>query len=178
MADSPRRVFYALWPEGQALALLDRLAEAGVAQCGGRRMRRDTLHLTLTFIGAVTPSQLGILKSVGRSVRAVPFDLRLDRMGYWPHNQILWAGCSHPPSSQRRLFDDLSLRLQEAGMPVEGAAWHPHVTLVRKARGGNLPALGEPINWPVRDFVLVESFLQASGARYRILDRWMLQENA
>jgi 2'-5' RNA ligase len=31
-------------------------AEAGL--CGGRRMRRDTLHLTLAFLGEVAESRL------------------------------------------------------------------------------------------------------------------------
>ena len=54
-----------------------------------------------------------------------------------------------------------------------------HVTLLRHARcekARDLPAGDLRIEWPVRDFVLVESDLQPEGANYRILGRWPLAQ--
>ena len=45
-------------------------------------MRPASLHLTLAFIGAVTSEQLGILRTVAGVVRAEPFDLCLERLGF------------------------------------------------------------------------------------------------
>ena len=53
----PRRIFFALWPEPGVARQLDALAGAAHAVCGGRRMRRDTLHLTLAFLGDVADAQ-------------------------------------------------------------------------------------------------------------------------
>ena len=67
-------------------------------------MRRDSLHVTLQFIGAVSPDQLASLHDAAATVCAAPFEMVLDSLGLWPHNHILWAGCHEMPSCQRRLF--------------------------------------------------------------------------
>ena len=137
-------------------------------------MRLDSLHLTLVFVGAVSPDQLGVLQEVAGKIRSEPFDLRLDRVGCWPHNRIVWVGCSKLPTRQHRLSDALTSGLEQAGFVLDKRPFVPHVTLVRNARCDSLPELVQPILWRVSDFVLVESFLQPSGARYRELDRWPL----
>lgn len=141
-------------------------------------MRGDSLHLTLAFIGAVSPGQLSVLHALAANVLADPFELELDRLGCWPHNRILWAGCREMPSRQRRLFEALAQPLIDAGFALDARPHVPHVTLVRKARCGGLPELAAPIRWRVDEFTLAESSLQASGARYRVLARWPLRENA
>jgi len=170
-----RRVFFAFWPPEETLHALDALAAAAAQHSGGRRMRRDTLHMTLAFIGAVSPGQLAVLREIAGILAGAAFDLQVDRVGYWPHKRIVWAGCSRVPSRQRRLFDALAVQLAEAGFVLDGHPFVPHVTLVRNAHCNKLPELTQPIHWSVREFVLVESLLQSSGARYRLLDRWPLQ---
>jgi 2'-5' RNA ligase len=141
-------------------------------------MRRDSLHVTLEFIGAVSPDQLARLHDAVATVRAAPFEMVLDRLGWWPHNGIFWAGCEEMPSRQCRLLAALSQVLQAAGFQPDSRQHVPHVTLVRQARCDGLPTLYAPIRWRVGEFSLVESFLQPSGARYRELARWPLQEYA
>lgn len=176
-SDAPRRVFFALWPEGVTLDALDAAAHLGVARCGGRRMRRDSLHMTLLFIGAAGPAELERLCGVADGVRLAPFAMTLDRFGYWPHNRILWAGSHAAPSCQRRLFTTLADGLAAAGFRLESRPCEPHVTLARHARCAGLPELAQPIDWRVEEFALIESFLQPSGARYRSLKRWPLRES-
>lgn len=147
---------------------------AGIARCGGRRMRRDSLHLTLAFIGAVSPAQLDLLCAIAAAVRAPPYDLTLDRLGCWPHNRIFWAGCHDAPSGQRRLYAALAEPLAAAGFALDARPHAPHVTLARNAHCDGLPDLAVPIRWHVDAFALVESFLQPSGACYRELARWPL----
>lgn len=137
-------------------------------------MRRDTLHMTLAFIGAVSPEQLGVLREIAGRIRGEPFDLKLDRLGCWPHNRIAWAGCSDVPPRLRRLVNDLATGLAEAGFVLDKRSFMSHVTLARNACCDNLPELTEPIHWRISDFVIVESLLQPSGARYHLLDRWPL----
>lgn len=138
-------------------------------------MRRDSLHLTLAFIGAVSPGQLAVLRDIACKIQGEAFDLEIDRIGCWPHNRIVWAGCSRVPSRQRRLSNTLVSALQQAGFVLDKRPFTPHVTLARKARCDNLPELMQPIPWRVSEFVLVESSLLSSGANYRVLDRWPLQ---
>lgn len=170
-----RRVFFALWPPEETLQELEALAAEAVKCCGGERMRRDSLHMTLAFIGSVSPSQLAVLREVAGKVRGEGFDLRLDHMGCWTYNRIAWAGCSRVPSRQRRLLDALVASLGVSGFVLDKRPFVPHVTLVRNGRCDNLPELVQSIPWDVREFVLAESLLQPSGVRYRLLDRWPLK---
>lgn len=172
------RVFFALWPDVPALEALDRLASVAVERCGGRRMCRDSLHLTLAFIGAVSAEPLAQLQEIATGVRATAYELTLDRLGCWPHNRILWAGCSRPPPRQRRLFEALVAPLAQAGFQLDRRPHLPHVTLARNARcDAGLPDLAQPIRWRVREFALVESRLLPSGALYRNLAHWPLDES-
>lgn len=138
-------------------------------------MRRDSLHLTLAFIGAVSPGQLAVLRDIAGKIHGEAFGLEIDRIGCWPHNRIVWAGCSRVPSRQRRLSNTLASALEQAGFVLDKRSFTPHVTLARKARCDNLPELTQPISWRVSEFVLVESSLLSSGVNYRVLDRWPLQ---
>lgn len=141
-------------------------------------MRSDSLHMTLAFIGAVSSEQIDALRAAAAGVRAAPFEVVLDRLGYWQHNRIFWAGGGTPPSRQDRLSEALRNALAAAGFPPEAHPWFPHVTLLRDAHCTSVPVLPEPVRWEAREFTLVESSLQPSGARYCVLERWPLIENA
>lgn len=141
-------------------------------------MRRESLHMTLAFIGSVSPGQLAVLRDIAGNIRGEAFGLEIDRIGCWPHNRIVWAGCGRVPSRQRRLSDTLSRALEQAGFVLDKRPFTPHVTLARKARCDNLPELLEAISWRVSDFVLAESSLLPSNANYQVLERWPLQTAA
>ncbi|MCX7148264.1 MAG: RNA 2',3'-cyclic phosphodiesterase, partial [Rhodocyclales bacterium] len=91
-----RRVFYALWPDHEAVGHLSALGR-NLAGSGSRLLRPASLHLTLAFVGSVTPTQVEQLGGLAAGVCAEAFDLSIDRLGFWPQRGILWAGCSQPP---------------------------------------------------------------------------------
>lgn len=174
-----RRVFFALWPDDEATAHLSALVQDLTAGSGGRVMRPASLHLTLAFVGAVTPSQIPRLEEIAGAVRAEPFELSLDRLGFWPQRGILWAGCQQPSAPLRRLAGVLAAELRAAGFAIDhrsGANLVPHITLARRARCASLPRLGTPISWQVGEFALVESHLHPSAASYKTLARFPLAE--
>ena len=180
--EEPRshRVFFALWPDAESASHLAALGHA-LASGGGRAMRPATLHLTLAFIGSVTGAQCEVLRGVGESVHGEPFDLSLDRLGFWPRRGILWAGCCQPPSLLHRLSAALDSGLAAAGFAPDrpgGASLVPHVTLARRVRCRDLPRLETPIRWRVGSFALVESHLHPSAASYRILAEFPLGARA
>ena len=175
MAEACRRLFLALWP-GEAVA--GALEAAGLEAhrlCGGHRMRRDTLHLTLALIGDVPEARLpGLVDALG-AVAGEAFMLHLDQLGYWRHNRIVWAGCAERPAALDRLVADLRGCLAALGLPADATPFVPHVSLLRKAdRAAASPALG-PIAWPVAGFVLMESCRSEAGVHYRRLARWRLE---
>ncbi|MBI3095283.1 MAG: RNA 2',3'-cyclic phosphodiesterase [Rhodocyclales bacterium] len=164
-----RRVFFALWPDAEASGHLAALGHS-LAGAGGRTIRPASLHLTLAFVGSVTPRQVAELEGIAAAVRADAFELSLDRLGFWPQRGILWAGCRQTPAPLRRLGETLGAELRAAGFArAAHAAQVPHVTLARRVRCAALPRLETPVHWPVGEFALVETHLHPSAASYRTL---------
>jgi RNA 2',3'-cyclic 3'-phosphodiesterase len=172
-----RRVFFALWPDDEAMSHLSALAQDLTVRGGGRVMRPESLHLTLAFVGAVAADRVPLLEEIAGAVRAQCFELSLDRLGFWPQGGILWAGCRQPPAPLRRLAGELATNLRAAGFAIDarsGTDLVPHVTLARRARCASLPRLGTPITWQAGEFALVESQLHPSAASYKTLARFSL----
>ncbi len=180
MSEVPsRRVFFALWPDDEASSHLSALAQNLTTRGGGRVMRPESLHLTLAFVGSVAPDRIPRLEKIAGAVRVEPFELSLDRLGFWPQGGILWAGCRRTPAPLRALGGALVADLRAAGFAIDarsGTNMAPHVTLARRARCVSLPRLGTPINWQVGEFALVESHLHSSAASYKTLARFPLAE--
>ncbi|KAB2939072.1 MAG: RNA 2',3'-cyclic phosphodiesterase [Rhodocyclaceae bacterium] len=169
-----RRVFFALWPGAEQARQFDAAGCLAQAAFGGRRMRRETLHLTLAFVGDVAADRLPVLRDVAGAIRLPPFALRFERLECRHRRRIAWAAAAVPPEL-RDLADALAAGLRTAQFPVEERPFVAHVTLLRHADcASRPPAGGLRIEWPVRDFVLVESELRPEGARYCIDERWPL----
>ena len=62
--DRQHRVFFALWPDDEIARQFDEAGRMAHQSLGGRRMRRETLHLTLAFIGDVPPARLADLRCI------------------------------------------------------------------------------------------------------------------
>lgn len=166
------RVFFAVWPDDATGGTLHRIAGEARKTCGGRAVQRETLHLTLAFLGDIAAERLADATRVADGIVAEPLTLMLDRLGYWKHNRILWAGGESP----RLTFvaETLGEGLRAAGFPLATRPFVAHMTLLRDARCPATPELAEPIVWPVTEFVLVESRLSTAGARYETIGRWPL----
>lgn len=170
-------MFFALWPDSAARDALDELAAQCAEQCGGRRVARENLHLTLAFIGPLALERTEDLLAAAAKVRAAPFEMVLNRLGCWPRNRILWAGCSEVPPLELRLYSALALELTSAGFKLDARPHAPHVTLVRDARCERMKARDFALPWGVDEFSLVESSLHPNGVRYDVLARWPLTGN-
>lgn len=167
-------MFFALWPDADTAQSLHTLAESESKHFGGRVMQRDTLHMTLAFVGAVSRARIPELQKVGAAVAPRAFDVSLDVLGEWARKHIVWAGPQHVPGPLAELAADLHQKLGEGGFGLETRPFVPHVTLLRNvACETQRSTLEQAVPWRVTGFVLVESKLLASGARYQVLGRWL-----
>lgn len=143
-----------------------------MAPTGGRPTCQETIHLTLAFLGDIPESRLPELIAAAQAVRAPAFMLELDRLGYWRHNRIRWAGCAATPPALVELASRLREVLNAAHFAVDRdhAEFVPHITLLRKCiHPGIQQAIEPPLQWPAGEFVLVRSRLDAEGANYERL---------
>jgi 2'-5' RNA ligase len=170
---SSLRLFFALWPDDATRDALNRTGKWLHQHWGGRRMRADTLHITLAFLGATPAEKLDAVIACADAVQAEPYELLLDQAGDWRHNRIGWLGASGTPPQHFELVGALNTALEAAGFPVDARPHVPHITLLRNTVGGEVPGCA-PVHWPVSDFVLVSSRTENEGAHYEVIRRWSL----
>lgn len=151
---------------------------------GARWQDDDQLHLTLRYIGDVDGRMAADVSEMLASVTMRPFEIALASVGSFGKRgriDTLWAGVApHAPlAALHKKIDHALIRL---GLPPEGRAYRPHVTLARGRMGaveGFVTRHGGLTSLPfaVASFGLYESITGADGsayheiATYRLIDR-------
>ena len=198
------RVFFALCPDERCADKLQLIAARLTTQLGGRAMRKETLHLTLVFVGNVSENSLSDLLAIATETaeefrgleteqqKSAPFrgplHLTLDHLGYWPHKRILWIGSHHCPPWLAGLADLLAKKLRPWGYSIPARPLAPHITLARNMKLApeiteldaieNAMVAGPvalPIFWPCHDFFLLRSRHTEAGQVYEKIDKWPLE---
>jgi 2'-5' RNA ligase len=164
-----RRVFFALWPDDTARTAIARATRDAVRHCGGKPTPVENLHVTLAFLGPITPDDLAKAEAL-TPPPAVPFELVLDRLNLWARAQVLWVGSSTVPEALITLERELWDRLVELGFTRERRPYIPHVTLARKAQAAR--GAITPVPWRIEGIALVESKTGPRSSRYTVLKSW------
>lgn len=93
------------------------------------------LHLTLKFLGDISPASVEILQQTLKTEAGQhpPFELRLEGLGAFPNPRrprVIWIGFAAPPAleSLQRGIEAASARL---GYEAEERPFSPHLTLGR-----------------------------------------------
>jgi 2'-5' RNA ligase len=168
------RLFFAAWPAPEIQQALGKRAQELARECGGRAIPAHNIHLTLVFLGDVERTRRAQIDSLAGSISARRFDLAVDRVEYWRHNRIIWAGVERCPEALQDLVAGLQRALAVEKFRVEGRPHVPHITLLRDARRAPGQAALPGIAWPVTRFALVESVVQERGRVYQVLREWLL----
>ena len=166
------RLFFALWPDDEVRAELERWSRELHALCGGRTTRPENLHVTLAFLGKVEEARVAEVERAASEVAPRAVSLVLDQPGYWTHNRIAWAGASVVPPALEALVSELRGALAKSQIRFDAKSFVSHVTLLRDAREpAAMPALA-PIEWRLDSFALVQSVTLPRGSRYEIRKSW------
>jgi RNA 2',3'-cyclic 3'-phosphodiesterase len=153
-----------------------------------RWVRAENLHVTLKFIGHIEPGRLDAIRAHLAKVRSeAPLDLRFRGLGLFPNAErprVLWAGIA-ASENLTSLAGDVDATLATLGIPSEGRAFIPHLTLARCAPSGISAALGAALDsarnfgeWRTNRFHLIESKLKPSGAEYTTLQSFVFTAEA
>lgn len=145
-------------------------------------VKADNLHLTLRFLGALEPGILARAQEAMRVAAAsvsASFTVELGGLGSFPARgapRVVWAGVVAGGERLVALHAGLEAALEARGIPGEGRAFHPHVTLARarERRGGaRLDAVLGPGprfgRLEVGALHLMRSDLGPGGSRYSVL---------
>jgi 2'-5' RNA ligase len=173
-----QRLFFALWPTIELSRELHQFAGSALHGGTGRRVLPENIHLTLAFLGSVNESFRECAEQAAAAIRAEPFTLMLEQMGYWSKSGILWVGPNQTPPPLLSLVQELNAGLAGCGYEAEQRPYAAHVALARKARPHGDIHFMESRAWEVNRFHLVLSHTHADGARYEILRSWPLNSPA
>lgn len=149
------------------------------------------LHLTLRFLGEVTPADVERAADAARVAAATvsPFSITLAGAGAFPslrEPRVLWVGVADGAARLVVLARALEAALVARGFVPEGRPFQPHLTVARARSVSSLPDLrarASELRWPhspvigiqrVHAVVVIESTLHASGPVYRDVSRAML----
>ncbi len=149
-------------------------AQKELPEKGGlKRVELPMMHITLKFLGEVSPRMLDRVDGVLREISFSPFRVKVRGVGVFPNKKyirVVWAGC------EGQELAGLAGKMNEklGGMFPEDT-FSPHITMARVKRDlvlddylkkyGN-ERFGE---FSVREFHLVESVLGPGGAKYNTL---------
>jgi 2'-5' RNA ligase len=174
------RVFVCVTPPEDVAGEAERFIEKlGMFQ-GFRWAKRGQLHVTLKFLGEVTPERVvGVDTNLSRIGGLRPFGVTLSGFGAFPglgKASVLWIGVSRGGEKLTKLASLVGRAASASGCEVERQKFHPHMTIAR-ARGGTPPgALSDelrevlsrmpPLSWTCANFTLMRSVLLPDGAAY------------
>ena len=164
MPPEPRRV------------LASYLVEAAAAAPGLRWVPPANLHLTLRFLGWVTPDLVERVSAGVSEIHEQPFGVRLGAMGTFGGGRVrvVWLGLEEGAEAAGLLAQRLEAVCRAAGAEPEPRPFRAHLTLARsRARLGAelpaLPALPGLSGWNADRVLLYRSRLGAGGANYEPL---------
>ena len=147
----------------------------------------DRMHLTIRFLGDVDEVKRGAIESaLALPLDTAAFTLTLGGAGTFPLRgapRVLWLGIEQGLTNLKGLEQEVSGRLEIAGVPRETHGFSPHLTLarVRDAQGLRLPASPDDVARPrhsgalIDAITLFESRLSPKGPTYAPLWRTPLR---
>ena len=154
--------------------LARRLAGIVPAASDVKRVRPESIHLTLHFLGDVQEGVIPALCEALDQVRAAPFTLELSSRGRFPPRgpaRVLWVGLAASPALES-LHAACGRAIAAAGLPLESRPFAPHVTLARLDAAAGRRIAAEflaadplpPAAFPVERVILYASERTPAGA--------------
>jgi 2'-5' RNA ligase len=195
------RIFVGIDLDVEVRARIERFLEGvqGFAP-EARWVRPESLHITLKFIGEQPAERVEAISARLGRVESSAFEIRSAGYGFFPTAKaprVFWIGIQAGPQLAE-LAEAIDAATAELGIPREGRAYSPHLTLARgggrsgspkwrKGDGSNatfamlekrLGAMGELDfgTMMAREFILYQSQLSPGGSKYTRLQRFPMRQ--
>ncbi len=140
-----------------------------------RRIAEGQWHVTLAFLGDVTPNHVGDLIRVCNRQGKCPGTITFNEFRSFPHDRprmIVASGEPEPINMWKMFVDQLRDQCAIFSPAMDRKPWRAHVTLARSAPDTCLLPWSSPIGpwtWQPGGFILYESRLEATGSKYRVI---------
>ena len=160
--------------------VLERLMGTGAEV---RWVAPERCHVTLKFIGELAAGRARAVRAaLARLAWPGPIQIRLAGLGRFPPRgamRVIWVGIAGDLAALSSMAGRIETALVPLGIPAEGRAFAPHLTLGRIHGSRNLRTLeamvASEVDFavdlpPITTVSLFSSELHRDGARYRVLD--------
>ena len=149
----------------QLIALRDELRSKSQR---GNFSSPENLHLTLAFIGEVSPKKIGTIKTIMNTVTFAPFTATIDQLGTFSRGMLWWAGLCE----DKQLMDlqrEVEHKLALCGFEMDGRKYRPHITLGREIVTDIRPWQIEPFGETVSSIDLMKSERISGKLTYTVI---------
>ncbi|MBU0548560.1 MAG: RNA 2',3'-cyclic phosphodiesterase [Candidatus Omnitrophica bacterium] len=151
-------------------------------------VKPQNLHLTLKFLGDISPKQLNKIRQIITEITKTTsdFKIKLETLGIFPNAhaaRIIWIGANQLPLELKQLTERLETRLAESGIPQEQRFFCAHITIGR-IKSHFIPSdlkkafdkvendvTGANWEFDCKEITLFESTLGPDGPTYIALER-------
>ncbi len=168
----------------------DMLSEMRRIDSGVKWVNPRSIHLTLKFLGSITPDQREkVFESVATAVQGEPaLTLKTAQPGAFPsmkRPKVFWLGLQPDHLDDlSRIHTKLETELAKNGFPKETRAFKPHLTIGRVKNAKNLAEVTKKcigytfpqFGIPVTKMLVMKSELSRSGAIYTVQKAFPLSE--
>ena len=100
----------------------------------------ENIHVTLRFLGNITPATAEKIFEEMKKLRFIPFDVKIHGVGAFPdlrYPRVLWTGITQGSDELRGIFSQLEPRLRSLGFAADPKGFSPHLTVARVKSGRN-----------------------------------------
>lgn len=97
-------------------------------------VERENIHLTVKFLGNVTPAKLAEVQTALGKVKFEPFTMEVRGSGAFPslkRMSVVWVGIGEGWSMAEQIFEQTEKLLHEVGFSRETRPFSPHITIAR-----------------------------------------------
>ena len=170
------RYFFALWPDDKIRQELHTLSRTLSEPDYSKPVLAEHLHMTLVYLGNVTPDVVQSARQVAKGIHVPSFALRITSANYWPHAHLRWLGVAETPPELEQLVMRLNHSLIATGFKPETSSFIPHVTVARKCSQIKASESLKHLCWFVRGFCLVKSTGTTEHSEYEVIEHWVLAD--
>ncbi|GAA0757472.1 RNA 2',3'-cyclic phosphodiesterase [Ideonella azotifigens] len=133
-----------------------------------RIYRRDDLHITLLFLGAVPRATVGdLVPQLNVPAPRLQLELSLTHVETWPRAGVAVLAPTSIPEELQVLHAALATAATQAGFALEPRTYQPHVTVARTRMAAPGAQVDGPLTWRSEGYVLMES-----NQGYRVIHRY------
>ncbi|MEM2419946.1 MAG: RNA 2',3'-cyclic phosphodiesterase [Candidatus Bathyarchaeia archaeon] len=106
----------------------------------------QNIHITLRFLGNITPAMVDKIYEGMRKVQFTPFTVKIQGLGSFPSQRnprVVWAGIREGSVPLRGIFEQLEPFLRSLGFAPDPKGFSPHLTIARVRSGRNKAQLAK-----------------------------------